>query len=179
MRINQEAYCMILAKIAALRSSCNSRPGGAVIVKNKRIVCTGYTGTIPGKPQCSDKGPDFCYRRSVNASDIDKYSTCPSVHAEKNAIAQAAIIGVSIAGAEMFCTLAPCIVCLKDIASVGIRKVYYELEYESVDKERDKKWSDFSQVDIIGEKLVLTDYEKQVACDIINNITSRRRMESK
>lgn len=179
MRISWNAYFMILAKISALRSSCNSRPGGAVVVFNKRVVTTGFTGTIPGKPQCSDKGPDFCHRRSVNGPEDDKYNICPSIHAEQNAIIQAAKLGVSIEGSIMYCTLSPCYVCLKMIAGVGITKVYYELSYESTDKERDRLWNDFNKVDIVGEELTLTNDEKSAACDVINSITSKRRLKSK
>ncbi|AEH44264.1 CMP/dCMP deaminase zinc-binding protein [Thermodesulfatator indicus DSM 15286] len=135
-------YFMLLAKIVALRSGCNSRPSGAVIVKNKRILATGYNGPMPGAWHCTDRGPGYCFRREKGIPDIDKYNFCRATHAEANAIAQAARFGISVEGASLYCTLAPCYVCLKLIASAGIKKVYYEHDYGSRDFERDQFWKE-------------------------------------
>ncbi len=133
-------YFMLIAKIVALRSGCNSRPTGAVIVKDKRILATGYNGPMPGAWHCTDKGEAYCFRREKGIPDIDKYNFCRATHAEANAIAQAARFGISVEGASIYCTLAPCYVCLKLIASAGIKEVYYEYDYESRDFERDEFW---------------------------------------
>ncbi|MDF2953675.1 MAG: Deoxycytidylate deaminase [Thermodesulfobacterium sp.] len=139
-RPNWHEYFMLLAKIVALRSGCNSRPTGAVIVKDKRILATGYNGPMPGAWHCTDKGSKYCFRREKGIPDIDKYNFCRSTHAEANAIAQAAKFGISVEGASIYCTLAPCYVCLKLLASAGIKEVYYEYDYESRDFERDEFW---------------------------------------
>jgi len=177
MRIEWQHYFMLIAKVAATRSGCNSRPTGAVIVEDKRILCTGFNGTIPGQRQCTDKGSDFCYRRSINGPEDDKYNVCPSVHAEANAINQAAKMGISVDGATMFCTLAPCYVCLKNIKSVGINEVFFELEYKSTNEKRDKIWSDFCSVGIKGYLLKIPN---NVLIDVWNNFlfidTSKRRL---
>jgi dCMP deaminase len=139
-RISKDQCFMMMAKVAALRSTCNSRPTGAVLVKEGRIISTGYNGAMSGVSHCTDKGPGFCFRRESGAPENDKYNWCKSVHAEANAIAQAAKFGISVEGAVCYCTLAPCYVCLKLMASSGIVGVYYELEYESDQPERDELW---------------------------------------
>ena len=179
-RIDPQAYFMLMAKVVALRSTCNSRTNGAVIVKDKRIICTGYNGTISGKPQCSDKGLDYCYRRVVNGPEDDKYNICPSVHAEANAINQAARFGISLEGCDIYCTLAPCYVCLKNIASVGIKKIFYELPYESTKKERDDLWGDFNDVGIEGYEFTLSEKVLEFVLGRLKGKSSiRRLMENK
>nr|WP_269451057.1 dCMP deaminase family protein [Thermodesulfatator autotrophicus] len=171
-------YFMLLAKIVALRSGCNSRPSGAVIVKDKRILATGYNGPMPGAWHCTDRGPGYCFRREKGIPDIDKYNFCRATHAEANAIAQAARFGISVEGASLYCTLAPCYVCLKLIASAGIKEVYYEHDYGSRDFERDQFWKEaikeaglkkFEQV-IVSEE-VLTQLQ-----EILPYPTSKRRL---
>jgi len=179
MRIEWNSYFMIMAKMASLRSSCNSRPSGAVIVNSEnRILSTGFTGTVPGREQCSDKGSDFCYRRSVGGPEDDKYNICPSIHAEQNAIIQAAKSGISIDGTVMYCTLSPCYVCLKMIAGAGIYKVYYELSYESKDHDRDALWRNTKKVGVVSEQLLLSDEEVEIARQKMLGFTSQRRMKS-
>lgn len=171
-------YFMLLAKMVALRSGCNSRPSGAVIVKDKRILATGYNGPMPGAWHCTDRGPGYCFRREKGIPDIDKYNFCRATHAEANAIAQAARFGISVEGADLYCTLAPCYVCLKLIASAGIRAVYYEYDYGSRDFERDAFWreaireaglKEFRQVRISEEVLA------QIQ-EILPYPTSKRRL---
>jgi len=171
-------YFMLLAKMVALRSGCNSRPSGAVIVKDKRILATGYNGPMPGAWHCTDRGPGYCFRREKGIPDIDKYNYCRATHAEANAIAQAARFGISVEGAALYCTLAPCYVCLKLIASAGIKEVYYEYDYGSRDFERDQFWQEaiaeaglrvFKQVKVSEEVLAQLQ-------EILPYPTSRRRL---
>ncbi len=171
-------YFMLLAKVVALRSGCNSRPSGAVIVKDKRILATGYNGPMPGAWHCTDKGPNYCFRREKGIPDIDKYNFCRATHAEANAIAQAARFGISVEGADLYCTLAPCYVCLKLIASAGIRAVYYEYDYSSRDFERDAFWKEaikeaglveFKQIKVSEEVL-------QQLQELLIYPTSKRRL---
>ncbi len=171
-------YFMLLAKMVSLRSGCNSRPSGAVIVRDNRILATGYNGPMPGAWHCTDRGPGYCFRREKGIPDIDKYNFCRATHAEANAIAQAARFGISVEGADLYCTLAPCYVCLKLIASAGIKAVYYEYDYGSRDFERDAFWREaikeaglreFRQVRVSEE--VLRQLE-----EILPYPTSRRRL---
>jgi len=169
---------MLLAKMVSLRSGCNSRPSGAVIVRDNRILATGYNGPMPGAWHCTDRGPGYCFRREKGIPDIDKYNFCRATHAEANAIAQAARFGISVEGADLYCTLAPCYVCLKLIASAGIKAVYYEYDYGSRDFERDIFWREaikeaglreFRQVKVSEEVL-------QQLTEILPYPTSRRRL---
>lgn len=176
-RLDPQSYFMLMAKVAALRSTCNSRPSGAVIVRERRIICTGYNGTVPGKPQCSDKGPNFCYRRSVGGPEEDKYNICPSIHSEANALNQAAMYGISVKGCDIYCTLAPCYVCLKNLASSGIKRVFYELEYESRNKARDALWMNFDKVGIEGFQVELSQVTVDFVIGRLKEKTSIRRLK--
>ncbi len=179
MRISYNQYFMILAKMAALRSSCNSRPSGAVIVKNNRVLTTGMSGTVKGTFQCSDKGKTYCYRRDNKLPDMAKSSECLSIHSEENAISQAAEMGIAITGAEIYCTLQPCIICLKRIASVNIKKVYFELPYESLKTDRDKSWLlKFKEFNIEYEILTLDNNSIDLAVKELYFLTSRRRLDA-
>lgn len=178
MRPSWEQYFMIIAKIIALRSTCNSRPGGAIVVRDNRILATGYTGSVHGAFQCSDKGPYYCFRRDSGASDIDKYNICKSIHAEQNTIAYAAKFGVSLNGGIMYCTLQPCYICLKSIAASGIKEVNFELLYESNDKKRDDSWKNaFKEFKIECKQIEISDFNIQLAIEFIQNPTSYRRLK--
>lgn len=175
-------YFMLIAKIVSTRSTCNSRPTGAVIVKDNHILSTGYNGAMPGAPHCIDQpdmedGRPYCYRRSLGVPDVDKYNFCKASHAEANAIAQAARYGISVEGATLYTTLAPCYVCLKLIATARIRAVYYEQSYDSASPERDRFWQ--AAVREAGietfERLLISPQTYDYILSDIRNITSRRR----
>jgi dCMP deaminase len=133
-------YFMLLAKLLSVRSTCNSRKVGAVIVRNNRVLATGYNGAVHGAPHCIDQGPNFCLRRSIGAHDADKYNYCISSHAEVNAVDQAARFGISLEGASLYCTLEPCNWCFKQLIQAGIREIFFEEPYESKNKEFDLYW---------------------------------------
>ncbi len=177
-------YFMFIAKVVSTRSTCNSRPTGAVIVKDNHILATGYNGSMPGAPHCIDQpdvdGKPFCFRRSLGIPDIDKYNFCRASHAEANAIAQAAKYGIAINGSTLYSTLAPCYVCLKLIASAGIVAVYYEHEYESKSPERDKFWREAVKEARLKtfEKLTISKETYDYILSDITTITSRRRWEA-
>lgn len=139
-RPSWHSYFMLVAKLVSVRSTCNSRKIGAVIVKQNRILATGYNGAVHGAPHCIDRGPDFCLRRSLKAHDADKYNYCVSSHAEVNAIDQAARFGISTEGATLYCTLEPCNWCFKQLIQAGIKEIYFEEPYESGNKEFDIYW---------------------------------------
>lgn len=133
-------YFMMVAKLVSVRSTCNSRKIGAVIVRHNRILATGYNGAVHGAPHCIDRGPDFCLRRSIGAHDADKYNYCISSHAEVNAIDQAARFGIPLDGSVLYCTLEPCNWCFKQLIQSGIREIYFEEPYDSKNKQFDLYW---------------------------------------
>ncbi len=173
-RPSWKEYFMILAKIAATRATCLTRPTGAVIVRDKQVLSTGYCGSMSGLAHCSDEGS--CYRRRIGASDAGKYDNCRSAHAEANAIAQAAKMGISVDGAEIYVTLYPCYVCTKLLVQAVNKKVYYEYEYTSVDAARDKHWEEaLSEAGIEIEKVELSDVAINKTLFSLLGITSWRR----
>jgi dCMP deaminase len=123
-----DEYFLMLAKLAATRSTCRAFPVGAVIVRDKQVVATGYNGPPSGSAHCTAQG--YCY---PDLSSCDASKTLPSraVHAEANAIAQAARHGVETGGAKIYVTLEPCLSCLKLIISAGIKEVCYETAFNS------------------------------------------------
>ncbi len=144
MRPSWDEYFMLIAKLVSTRSTCNSRPTGAVLVKDKQILATGYNGSMPGAAHCLDEtmpdGSPYCHRRALNIADVDKYNFCRASHAEANAIAQAARHGIAVAGASLYVTLEPCFICIKLLATAQIERVFFELAYESRDETRDRAW---------------------------------------
>jgi len=140
-----DEYFMALAKVTSTRSTCSSRPVGCVIVKENRILVSGYNGPPPGAPHCSDKNAlddIYCSRRASSVPDSRKLEICDSVHAEENALSLAGKLGIweSLDGASLYTTLSPCIRCIGKLAGAGIRKVFYEHAYESVNTRRDAEW---------------------------------------
>ena len=125
-RVPQDEYFMKIAHVVAERSTCFRNNVGAVIVKNKHIVSTGYNGAPRGLDHCLDIG---CYRKEHNVPSGQKHELCRAVHAEQNAIIQASLNGASTEDAVLFCTHSPCIICAKMIINAKIKKVYYANEY--------------------------------------------------
>jgi dCMP deaminase len=120
---------MKMARLIAEWSSCyrQGRSIGAVIVKDKRIMTTGYNGAPAGLKTCRERGE--CLRDKLGIASGTRAELCYAIHAEQNAILQAAKLGISIDGATMYCTHQPCSVCAKMIVNVGIRRVVYEQGY--------------------------------------------------
>jgi dCMP deaminase len=126
-----DEYFMLMAKLAATRSTCLAFPVGAVIVKNRQVLATGYNGSPSGSIHCTAQG--FCYE-GLSSCDASKSLPSRAVHAEANAIAQAARHGIATDGATIYVTLEPCISCLKLIISAGIKEVFYETNFNLGDK---------------------------------------------
>jgi dCMP deaminase len=122
MRPNWDEYFMSIAKLVSERSTCIRRKVGAVIVKDKRILSTGYNGAPTGIKHCLDIG---CLRDKLNVPSGERHELCRGLHAEQNAIIQAAYHGVAINGADIYCTNLPCIICTKMLINSGINKIYY------------------------------------------------------
>ena len=114
---------MEMAKLVGTWASCNRRQIGAVIVKDKRVLTTGYNGAPAGIKTCVEKGE--CPRQKMGIPSGQRHELCYAVHAEQNAIIQAAKLGVSIEGATLYCTHQPCILCAKMIVNSGISRVVY------------------------------------------------------
>ncbi|MBC1237636.1 MULTISPECIES: deoxycytidylate deaminase [Nostoc] len=125
-RPSWDEYFLMLAKLAATRSTCLAFPVGAVIVKSKQVLATGYNGPPSGSSHCISQG--FCYSELASC-DASKDLPSRAVHAEANAIAQAAKHGIATNGASIYVTLEPCLSCLKLIISAGIKEVYYETPF--------------------------------------------------
>lgn len=174
-RPSWDEYFMMLAKLAASRSTCLSRPTGAVVVKDRQVVTTGYNGSLPGQAHCMDEGT--CFRRSLKWPEALKYDMCRSAHAEANAIALAAKKGVSLEGGTIYCTLEPCITCAKLIVMSGITRVVYEHPYDSPIPERDQYWKEVllsSHTDV--EQLVIDGDTISYAVCFLGPDTSKRRL---
>jgi len=118
-----------MARVIATWASCykSNRKIGCVIVKNKRIMTTGYNGAPAGIRTCVERGE--CLRERLGIASGTHHEICYATHAEQNAIIQAAKLGVSIDGATLYCTHQPCAICAKMIVNSGIRRVVYEEGY--------------------------------------------------
>ena len=116
---------MEMARTIANWSSCYqpNRKIGAVIVKDKRILTTGYNGAPSGVKSCVERGE--CLRRKLNIPSGTKHELCYAIHAEQNAIIQAARMGVEIEGSTIYCAHQPCVICAKMIVNAGISRVVY------------------------------------------------------
>ncbi len=121
-----EEYFMDITDLVARRSTCIRRSVGAVIVKDKRLLATGYNGAPSGIAHCSETG---CMREKQNVPSGQRHELCRGIHAEQNAIIQAAYHGVSIKDASLFCTNLPCSICAKMIINAGIRTIWYRSGY--------------------------------------------------
>jgi len=121
-RPDWDAYFMDITFLVAKRSTCIRRRVGAVIVKDKRILATGYNGAPSGIEHCIDIG---CLREELNIPSGEKHELCRGIHAEQNAILQAAYHGVSIKESALYCTNMPCSICSKMIINAGIKNIFY------------------------------------------------------
>ncbi len=120
---------MELTRLVGSWSSCY-QPGrhvGAIIVRDKRVMTTGYNGAPSGIRNCAEKGE--CLRRKLNIPSGTKQEICYAVHAEQNAIIQAAKYGINVNGATLYCTHQPCVICAKMIINAGIARVVYAEGY--------------------------------------------------
>lgn len=117
---------MEITRLVVSRSTCLRRQVGAVIVKDKKILATGYNGAPSGLAHCLDAG---CLRETLHIPSGERHELCRGLHAEQNAIIQAAYHGISINDATLYCTNLPCIICTKMLINAGISRVVYEGGY--------------------------------------------------
>jgi dCMP deaminase len=125
-RPSYDEYFMEMAHVIAKRSTCLRRKVGAILVKEKHILSTGYNGAPKGLKHCSETG---CLREDQNIPPGERHELCRGLHAEQNAIIQAAVFGVSIKGSVLYCTYTPCVVCVKMLINAGVTEIIYAGEY--------------------------------------------------
>ncbi|OGW85311.1 MAG: cytidine deaminase [Omnitrophica bacterium RIFCSPHIGHO2_02_FULL_46_11] len=125
-RPDWDEYFLGIAKVVALRSNCVKRKVAAVIVKDKRIIATGYNGTPRGVKNCSEGGCPRCNQLTSSGTKLDE---CLCSHGEENAITQSAYHGVNIKDATIYTTYSPCLLCTKMIINSGLHEVIFNMDY--------------------------------------------------
>lgn len=122
VRPSWDQYFMDITRLVATRSSCLRRQVGAILVKDRNILATGYNGVPTGISHCAAVG---CLRAKLNVPSGERHELCRGLHAEQNAIIQAAKHGTSIDHSVLYCTTMPCVICTKMLINAGITKVVY------------------------------------------------------
>ena len=125
-RPSWDEYFLEIAHLVKKRSTCLRRQVGAVLSKDKNILATGYNGPPSGIAHCIDVG---CLREKMGIPSGERHEICRGLHAEQNAIIQAAKHGTSIQGSVLYCTNLPCVICSKMIINAGIKKIIYDGGY--------------------------------------------------
>ncbi|TCT13096.1 dCMP deaminase [Natranaerovirga pectinivora] len=126
MRPSWDEYFLEIVEMIKERSTCLRRKVGAIIVKDKRILTSGYNGAPSGCTHCEEKG---CLREQLKIPSGQRHELCRASHAEQNAIVQAAMHGVSINDSTIYVTAQPCVICSKLIINAGIKKVVFKGDY--------------------------------------------------
>ena len=126
-RPSWDEYFMEMAELAATRSTCLRRNVGAVIVKDRRAIATGYNGAPSGIKHCGEIGG--CLRQKLNVPSGERHELCRALHAEQNAIIQAAAMGSAIEGATIYITHQPCAICAKMLINAGIKRIVVKEGY--------------------------------------------------
>ena len=121
-----DEYFMQITNVVATRSTCLRRQVGAIIVKNRRIIATGYNGAPRGLKHCAEVG---CLRVQQGVASGERHELCRALHAEQNAIIQAAVSGVSIAGGTLYTNVFPCVLCAKMLINSRIERIIYAEPY--------------------------------------------------
>ena len=134
-RPSWDEYFIRLVDEVASRATCDRGRSGCVVVRDKRIICTGYVGSPPGLPHCDEMGHDM--KQMVDDDGTVRRHCVRTIHAEQNAICQAARYGLSLEGTTLYCTMEPCRVCAMLISSVGIRRVVARRRYHAGLETRD------------------------------------------
>lgn len=125
-RLPWPEYFMGITYMVAERSTCTRRKVGAIAVRDKRILATGYNGAPANISHCLDVG---CLRAELGVPSGQRHEICRGLHAEQNVIVQAAVHGVSIAGADIYCTTQPCLICAKMLINCGIKTIFFAEGY--------------------------------------------------
>lgn len=147
-RPSWDEYFMQMAELTAQRSTCLRRQVGAIIVKEKHIIATGYNGAPKGLSHCEELGG--CLREKLEIPSGERHELCRALHAEQNAIIQAATLGQSIEGATIYITHRPCIICAKMIINAGISRIVIRRGYPD-EMSREMLREAGLKVELIGE----------------------------
>jgi dCMP deaminase len=135
MRMTRNEYYLVVLEAVRKRSTCDRGKSGAILVKNGRLISTGYVGAPVGMPHCDEVGHLIELRHMERPYTKESQRHCiRTVHAELNAILQAARFGISIEGAVMYCTMVPCYECAKAIVNVGLSRVIAVYPYQSQER---------------------------------------------
>lgn len=134
-RPSWDDYFISMVDEIAKRATCDRGKSGALIVKEKRILCTGYVGSPPGFPHCDEAG--HLLKKVIDEDGTVRQHCVRTIHAEQNAISQAARYGIPLDGSTLYCTMEPCRVCAMLIISVGIKKVIVKRRYHAGQDTRD------------------------------------------
>lgn len=121
-RPSWEQYFMDIARLVSTRSTCLRRQVGAVLVRSRQVISTGYNGAPSGVSHCSERG---CLRQQLGIPSGERHEVCRGTHGEQNAIAQAARFGTATDGSTLYCTHLPCLQCVKVLINAGVREVIY------------------------------------------------------
>jgi dCMP deaminase len=125
-RPSWDEYFLEMTKLVAKRSTCLRRSVGAVLVKDKRILATGYNGAPRGLKHCIDLG---CMREKLKIPSGERHELCRALHAEQNALIQASLYGISVAGSTLYATNQPCVICAKMLINAGIKEIVIAAGY--------------------------------------------------
>ncbi len=125
-RKNWDEYFLAIAQLVAERSTCLRRKVGAILVQDKRILCTGYNGAPHNLSHCSTVG---CLREKMGIRSGERIEICRGIHAEQNTLVQAATFGIRVYSATLYCTHAPCITCTKMLINAGVKEFVIANEY--------------------------------------------------
>lgn len=125
-RPNWDEYFLEICELLTKRSTCIRRGVGALIVKNRRILATGYNGTPSKISHCSETG---CLRAKLNVPSGERHELCRGLHAEQNALLQASLHGVSVEGGTLYCTNQPCVICAKMLINSGLKEIVFRDGY--------------------------------------------------
>jgi dCMP deaminase len=153
-RPSYDEYFMKMAHLVATRSTCLRRHVGAVLVKDKHILSTGYNGPPKGLKHCDETG---CLRGKLDIPSGERHEICRGLHAEQNAIIQAAVFGVSIKDSVLYVTNTPCVVCAKMLINAGVSEIIYEGEYPDP---LSMKMLDESNITL--KQFIINDEEKKI-----------------
>src|SRR3989338_3479032 len=151
-RISWDTYFMEIASTTSKRASCFKKQAGAVIVKNKQILSTGYNGAPKGITDCFEKG--YCMRQERNIPSGERLEFCMATHAEQNAIVQAAASGTSVQDATLYTTVQPCVLCAKIIINAGIKEVVFSIPQKDFNKKQPLPESDILAAQLLEEACI-------------------------
>ncbi|MFH0954907.1 MAG: dCMP deaminase family protein [Candidatus Micrarchaeota archaeon] len=156
-RPSWDDYFMELMRVVAKRATCDRGRSGCVIVREKHILTTGYVGSAPGQPHCDEVGHQM--KKTVHEDGSESWHCVRTVHAEQNAIIQAAKLGISLEGTTLYCKMTPCRVCAMLIIGVGIKRVVCDRKYHAGKESEDYFSAAKVKLEYVTEQL--QKYKKQ------------------